>query len=145
MAKNNEFSHSGEDFAKWRKAQILQTAPEEDQGQVQQQHIRHGAPSLLSFLNHDMSHPGNCKGRKTCLLRTDVSREASLWNKWTLGAGSHSSLKKLNARSLPMYTVTVSHKMRQCTVSSVLVSIRCSRVSSLFFFSLLTQKSSVTL
>jgi hypothetical protein len=49
MAKNNQFSHSGEDFAKWRKAQILQTAPEEDQGQVQQQHIRHGAPSLSSL------------------------------------------------------------------------------------------------
>jgi hypothetical protein len=67
MAKNNEFSHSGEDFAKWRKAQILQTAPEEDQGQVQQQHIRHGAPSLLSFWNHDISHQGTVKeGKPVC-------------------------------------------------------------------------------
>ncbi len=139
MAKNNEFSLAGEDFAKWRKAQILQAAPEEDQGQVQQQHIRHGAPSLLSFWNHDMPHPGNCKGRKTCLLRTDVSGEASLWNKWTLGAGSHRYLNNsMLDRCLHMFTITSCDSARPPPPPTTLCLIS-------FFIPMVTPKSSVTL
>ena len=46
----------------------------------------------------------------------------------------YSSVSISMARSLPMYTVTVSHKMRQCTVSSSQHSLLPCLISLSFFF-----------